>query len=131
MKLAGNYEALYLPGFYWMIILGGRFFFNRMDEGFDPDFLEGIRKEGVFIICSLILSYFLYWVDNVNGGAVFRKSLFCIVFVHVLALVISLLALLWKGVFSPSFIGHAQVNASTLMILLFPAIICFHSEWFD
>lgn len=105
---------------------GGRFFFNRMDEGFDPDFLEGVRKEGVFIICSLL--FLLYWVDN---AAICRKSFFCAVFLHVLTLVISLLVFFMAGSVFTFFYWLCASQRLDVNNFTFPAIICSHSEWFN
>ena len=52
-----KYGFLFIPPVYWLIYLGVRLTYNGLAGEFSPDFFQGIRHEGVYIICSLCVFY--------------------------------------------------------------------------
>lgn len=58
MLFLRKYGFLFIPPVYWLIYLGARLTYNGLAGEFSPDFFQGIRHEGVYIICSLCVFYF-------------------------------------------------------------------------
>lgn len=61
MLFLRKYGFLFIPPIYWLIYLGARLTYNGLAGEFSPDFFQGIRHEGVYIICSLCVFYFSAW----------------------------------------------------------------------
>ncbi|MFZ6787303.1 hypothetical protein ACO0TY_30475, partial [Klebsiella pneumoniae] len=46
-----KYGFLFIPPVYWLIYLGARLTYNGLAGEYSPDFFQGIRHEGIYIIC--------------------------------------------------------------------------------
>ncbi len=97
MLFLRKYGFLFTPPVYWLIYLGARLTYNGLAGDFSADFLQGIRHEGVYIICSLCVFYFFCLEVEVGDGEFSANILFLIVFFHVVLLFITLLICLWQG----------------------------------
>ncbi len=97
MLFLRKYGFLFIPPVYWLIYLGARLTYNGLTGEFSADFLQGIRHEGVYIICSLCVFYFFCLEVEVGDGEFSANILFLIVFFHVVLLFITLLICLWQG----------------------------------
>ncbi|HGC5604674.1 hypothetical protein SNM64_28095, partial [Klebsiella pneumoniae] len=91
MLFLRKYGFLFIPPVYWLIYLGARLTYNGLTGEFSADFLQGIRHEGVYIICSLCVFYFFCLEVEVGDGEFSANILFLIVFFHVVLLFITLL----------------------------------------
>lgn len=92
-----KYGFLFIPPVYWLIYLGARLTYNGLAGEYSPDFFQGIRHEGIYIICSLCIFYFFCLEVEVSDGEFSANILFLIVFFHVVLLFITLLICLWQG----------------------------------
>ena len=75
-----KYGFLFIPPVYWLIYLGARLTYNGLAGEFSPDFLQGIRHEGLYIICSLCVFYFFCLEVEISDGEFSANILFLIVF---------------------------------------------------
>ncbi|MCP6612322.1 hypothetical protein NL511_29095, partial [Klebsiella pneumoniae] len=89
---------------------------------FSADFLQGIRHEGVYIICSLCVFYFFCLEVEVCDGEFSANILFLIVFFHVVCLFITLLVCLWKGEVLLDSIFMGQIIASMCLLFFIPVL---------
>lgn len=80
MLFLRKYGFLFIPPVYWLIYLGARLTYNGLAGEFSPDFFQGIRHEGVYIICSLCVFYFFCLEVEVGDGEFSANILFLIVF---------------------------------------------------
>ncbi len=60
MALIKKYGFLLIPALYWLIYLGVRLTYNGLAGEYTPDFIQSIRHDGVFIICSLLVFYIAF-----------------------------------------------------------------------
>ncbi|MER3638308.1 hypothetical protein J8844_26205, partial [Klebsiella pneumoniae] len=74
-----KYGFLFIPPVYWLIYLGARLTYNGLAGEFSPDFLQGIRHEGLYIICSLLVFYFFCLVVAISDGEFSAILLFLLV----------------------------------------------------
>ena len=70
MLFLRKYGFLFIPPVYWLIYLGARLTYNGLAGEFSPDFFQGIRHEGVYIICSLAL--LMEWSPPISCATVGR-----------------------------------------------------------
>ncbi|HHG2908879.1 TPA: hypothetical protein ACPVKS_005005, partial [Escherichia coli] len=91
MLFLRKYGFLFIPPVYWLIYLGARLTYNGLAGEFSPDFFQGIRHEGVYIICSLCVFYFFCLEVDISDGEFSAFILFLIVFFHAVLLFITLL----------------------------------------
>lgn len=122
MLFLRKYGFLFIPPVYWLIYLGARLTYNGLAGEFSPDFFQGIRHEGVYIICSLCVFYFFCLEVEVGDGEFSANILFLIVFFHVVLLFITLLICLWQG--------RCCWIRSLWVRLLLPCVYCFYSSAF-
>ncbi|MFQ7968339.1 hypothetical protein ACKGLV_27230, partial [Klebsiella pneumoniae] len=86
------------------------------------DFFQGIRHEGVYIICSLCVFYFFCLEVEVGDGEFSANILFLIVFFHVVLLFITLLVCLWQGEVLLDSIFMGQIIASMCLLFFIPVL---------
>ena len=115
-----KYGFLFIPPVYWLIYLGARLTYNGLAGEFSPDFLQGIRHEGLYIICSLCVFYFFCLEVDVSDEEFSAFILFLIVFFHVVWLFITLLVCLWKGAVLLDEIFMGQIIASMCLLFFIP-----------
>ncbi|WP_323074278.1 hypothetical protein, partial [Klebsiella quasipneumoniae] len=89
---------------------------------FSPDFLQGIRHEGLYIICSLCVFYFFCLEVEISDGEFSANILFLIVFFHVVLLFITLLICLWQGAMLLDAIFMGQIIASMCLLFFIPVL---------
>lgn len=75
MLFLRKYGFLFIPPVYWLIYLGARLTYNGLAGEFSADFFQGIRHEGVYIICSLCVFYFFCLEVEVGDGG--SQRTFC------------------------------------------------------
>lgn len=92
-----KYGFLFIPPVYWLIYLGARLTYNGLAGEYSPDFFQGIRHEGIYIICSLCIFYFFCLEVEVSDGEFSANILFLIVFFHVVLLLSLCLFVCGKG----------------------------------
>lgn len=68
MALIKKYGFLLIPALYWLIYLGVRLTYNGLAGEYTPDFIQSIRHDGVFIICSLLVFYIACLRVDVSDG---------------------------------------------------------------
>lgn len=96
--------------------------YNGLAGEFSSDFLQGIRHEGVYIICSLCVFYF-FCLEVRNGDGEFSANiLFLIVFFHVVLLLITLLICLWQGTWLWDEIFMGQIIAAMCLLFFIPVL---------
>lgn len=115
-----KYGFLFIPPVYWLIYLGVRLTYNGLAGEFSPDFFQGIRHEGVYIICSLCVFYFFCLEVDISDEEFSAFILFLIVFFHVALLFIALLVCLWKGAVLLDEIFMGQIIASMCLLFFIP-----------
>ncbi|HHH2970640.1 TPA: hypothetical protein ACPZXJ_005225 [Klebsiella pneumoniae] len=120
MLFLRKYGFLFIPPVYWLIYLGARLTYNGLAGEFSPDFFQGIRHEGVYIICSLCVFYFFCLEVDVSDGEFSAFILFLIVFFHVVLLFITLLISLWRGAMLLDAIFTGQIIASMCLLFFIP-----------
>lgn len=122
MLFLRKYGFLFTPPVYWLIYLGARLTYNGLAGDFSADFLQGIRHEGVYIICSLCVFYFFCLEVEVGDGEFSANILFLIVFFHVVLLFITLLICLWQGEVLLDSIFMGQIIASMCLLFFIPVL---------
>ncbi len=120
MLFLRKYGFLFIPPVYWLIYLGARLTYNGLAGEFSPDFFQGIRHEGVYIICSLCVFYFFCLEVDISDEEFSAFILFLIVFFHVVLLFITLLICLWHGAMLLDAIFMGQIIASTCLLFFIP-----------
>ncbi len=70
MALIKKYGFLLIPALYWLIYLGVRLTYNGLAGEYTPDFIQSIRHDGVFIICSLLVFYIASYLFMAGGAVV-------------------------------------------------------------
>lgn len=117
-----KYGFLFIPPVYWLIYLGVRLTYNGQAGELSPDFFQGIRHEGVYIICSLCVFYFFCLEVDISDEEFSAFILFLIVFFHVVWLFITLLVCLWKGAVLLDEIFMGQIIASMCLLFFIPVL---------
>ncbi|WP_181400756.1 hypothetical protein [Klebsiella variicola] len=117
-----KYGFLFIPPVYWLIYLGVRLTYNGLAGEFSPDFFQGIRYEGLYIICSLCVFYFFCLEVEISDGEFSANLLFLIVFFHVVLLFITLLICLWQGAMLLDAIFMGQIIASMCLLFFIPVL---------
>ncbi|END2192255.1 TPA: hypothetical protein M4Y70_004793 [Klebsiella variicola] len=117
-----KYGFLFIPPVYWLIYLGVRLTYNGLAGEYSPDFFQGIRHEGIYIICSLCIFYFFCLEVEVSDGEFSANILFLIVFFHVVLLFITLLICLWQGAMLLDAIFMGQIIASMCLLFFIPVL---------
>nr|WP_241183393.1 hypothetical protein [Klebsiella michiganensis] len=90
MALIKKYGFLLIPALYWLIYLGVRLTYNGLAGEYTPDFIQSIRHDGVFIICSLLVFYIAIclWQGALLSDVIFiwqlGTSMMMLVFIPVL-----------------------------------------------
>lgn len=115
-----KYGYFFIPPVYWFIYLGVRLTYNGLAGEFSPDFFQGIRHEGVYIICSLCVFYFFCLEVDISDEGFSATILFLIVFFHVVLLFITLLVYLWEGAVLLDAIFMGQIIASMCLLFFIP-----------
>ena len=122
MALIKKYGFLLIPALYWLIYLGVRLTYNGLAGEYTPDFIQSIRHDGVFIICSLLVFYIACLRVDVSDGEHSGVLFLAVILFHVAALIISLLICLWQGTLLSDVIFIWQLGTSMMMLVFIPVL---------
>ena len=122
MALIKKYGFLLIPALYWLIYLGVRLTYNGLAGEYTPDFIQSIRHDGVFIICSLLVFYIACLSVDVSDGELSGVLFWAVILFHVSALIISLLICLWRGALLSDVIFIWQLGTSMMMLVFIPVL---------
>ena len=122
MALIKKYGFLLIPALYWLIYLGVRLTYNGLAGEYTPDFIQSIRHDGVFIICSLLVFYIACLSVDVSDGELSGVLFWAVILFHVAALIISLLICLWQGALLSDVIFIWQLGTSMMMLVFIPVL---------
>lgn len=122
MTLIKKYGFLLIPALYWLIYLGVRLTYNGLAGEYTSDFIQSVRHDGVFIICSLLVFYIACLKVDVRDGELSGVLFWAVILFHVAALIISLLICLWQGALLSDVIFIWQLGTSMMMLVLIPVL---------
>ena len=122
MALIKKYGFLLIPALYWLIYLRVRLTYNGLAGEYTPDFIQSIRHDGVFIICSLLVFYIACLRVDVSDGELSGVLFLAVILFHVAALIISLLICLWQGALLSDVIFIWQLGTSMMMLVFIPVL---------
>jgi hypothetical protein len=97
MALIKKYGFLLIPALYWLIYLGVRLTYNGLAGEYTPDFIQSIRHDGVFIICSLLVFYIACLRVDVSDGELSGCSFWLLFFFMLLHYLSRFLSVYGRG----------------------------------
>lgn len=137
MAFLKRYGFLIYPLMYWFVYLTLRYLLTKSPDQSTEEFHTALRRELVFIICSLGVYYFLC-VSVTGYYEVLRLGILSTLIIHSALLIITLLVSLWNGKIVIGEVIFAQLMAAknnsflyaVYFILLSGKINVVHLEFF-
>ncbi|UYA94022.1 hypothetical protein KKS27_p00630 (plasmid) [Klebsiella aerogenes] len=112
---------------YWSVYLTLRYLLTKSPDQSTEEFHTTLRRELVFIICSLGVYYFLC-VSVTSYYEVLRLGILSTLIIHSALLIITLLVSLWNGKIVMGEVIFAQLMAARIILFFMPFTLFYYRE---
>ena len=127
MTFLKRYGFLIYPLMYWSVYLTLRYLLTKSPDQSTEEFHTTLRRELVFIICSLGVYYFLC-VSVTSFYEVLRLGILSTLIIHSALLIITLLVSLWNGKIVMGEVIFAQLMAARIILFFMPFTLFYYRE---
>ncbi|EPG8314440.1 hypothetical protein RFG39_004991 [Klebsiella aerogenes] len=127
MAFLKRYGFLIYPLMYWFVYLTLRYLLTKSPDQSTEEFHTALRRELVFIICSLGVYYFLC-VSVTGYYEVLRLGILSTLIIHSALLIITLLVSLWNGKIVIGEVIFAQLMAAKIILFFMPFALFYYRE---